>query len=172
MSTVVSTRSRSQLMQALVAGAVCVMLGAALLYECAYDVAFDYFVASATDDGLSVLFIAVERGEIERVESLLKRGIDVNGRDLTGETPLMRAAASHRPDICALLIDHGADLNSSTLNGHNALMLAALKNDEPILRLLLARGAGVDAPTSSGRTALMTACSTGNPRSSLARSWR
>ena len=167
MSTAFASRSRSQLMQALGTAALCVLLCAALLYECAYSVGFDSFLTRtrATDgDGLNALLIAVDRGEIRRVQSLLKRGIDVDGGDLADETPLMRAAASHRADMCALLIEHGADLNASTWTGQNVLMLAVVTNDEQILRLLLSRGAGTDAPTPTGRTALMTACSAGNPR--------
>lgn len=63
------------------------------------------------DFGSTPLGLAVRAGQVEAVERLLQRGADVNGRSLSGTTPLLQAVYHHAPpEIVQLLLDAGADL--------------------------------------------------------------
>ena len=64
---------------------------------------------------------AVARGDLAEVLGLLARGASPNGRDVTGDTPLMTAAWVGAPDIVELLIARGADVNAVGVDGRNAL---------------------------------------------------
>ena len=46
------------------------------------------------------------------IQSLLNAGMDVNQRDVEGNTPLHRACAANRLDIVELLYSNGANLNA------------------------------------------------------------
>ncbi|KAI0130231.1 ankyrin repeats-domain-containing protein [Xylariales sp. AK1849] len=59
----------------------------------------------------SLLHVAAENGHREVMQLLLARGgIDVNGRDMTGNTPLQLAVSAGKVEIVQLLLDHGANI--------------------------------------------------------------
>ena len=51
-------------------------------------------------------------GHIDTVKSLLERGMDINARNASDETPLDKAAAKGNVDIVRLLIERGAEVDS------------------------------------------------------------
>ena len=72
---------------------------------------------------------------IERL--LLSRGIDVNLKDLEGNTPLHIAASFLLTPIISTLIQHGAALNTQNIFGETPLWKASQKGYIDICRLLV-----------------------------------
>jgi ankyrin repeat protein len=63
-------------------------------------------------------------GNLSDVESLLKKGLDVNYRDFYGWTAVMCAAREGHADIVDCLLQSGADVNVVNSDGHTAAMVA------------------------------------------------
>ncbi len=96
----------------------------------------------------------------DTVRELIIRGMDVNGVDDFGKTPLMRATDAGNLLITKLLLEKGARIRDKNRSGDTALTIAAEGGYEDICRLLLG-GAEVDAQNEVGNTALMVAARNG-----------
>ena len=79
------------------------------------------------------------------LESLLKKGADINGRDDDGFTPLMWAAASGNEECTKLLIKKHAPLESKDKQGSTALLNAAGMGAVMTVKMLLDKGADMAA---------------------------
>ncbi|HEY4354265.1 MAG TPA: ankyrin repeat domain-containing protein, partial [Acidobacteriaceae bacterium] len=100
------------------------------------------------------LFTAIAAGDQPKVEALLGKHADLNGRNQYGQTPLISAVFNGKKEIVELLIAHGADLNAKGA-GTTVLGAAACgPNKKSILELLLAHGAGVNEKDEYGNSAL------------------
>jgi len=112
---------------------------------------------SATRDRARAAFEAVEKGDLARLESLRRRGMDINIRNAAGDTLLMEA---QQPEVAAWLIAQGSDVNARGRGGQTALMAAVDHNQPEIVRQLIAAKADLDVRSSAyNRTALMHAVS-------------
>jgi Ankyrin repeats (3 copies) len=85
---------------------------------------------------------------------LLRRGADVNARDLFGGTPLGWAGLRGQKNVAALLIASGALVDARTVTGKTPLHLAATAGQKEVVTLLLAHGANRNAKNSDGQTPL------------------
>jgi ankyrin repeat protein len=94
-----------------------------------------------------------QRTEIARL--LLDRSVDVNGRDVTGRTPLHAAALDAGPDAIRLLLARGAQVNARAKDGETPLLVAANIPQREVIQLLLDHGADVKAHDNHGNTALL-----------------
>lgn len=112
--------------------------------------------AAAFDD----FFKAVKFDDVDRVQSLLRRGMDPNTvEEERGESAAMVALREESMKVFRLLIDApGFDPEVQARNGDTALMLAAYKGNMEAAAALLARGAQVNRP---GWTALHYAAASG-----------
>lgn len=88
---------------------------------------------------------AVMNGAREQVETLLGMGININGQDLYGNTPLHRAAENGDLDLCRLLLAKGADINARTERGNTPLHKTVVSGHAEVVKLLVERGADVNA---------------------------
>lgn len=93
---------------------------------------------------------------------LLKRGANVNARNKSGTTPLLRATDLHRLDLIKLLIDSGADVDAKDNSGTMPLHIATLFSTQEIIELLIDGGADVNAKDNEGRTPLLIATERNN----------
>ncbi|CAH0047516.1 unnamed protein product, partial [Clonostachys solani] len=115
----------------------------------------------------TALLIAIEAGNKDMVELLLRNGADVNKEARRGitRTPLQSACQRRSLPIVQLLLRWDADVNAppSFRNGGTALQLACLSGSIKIVRHLLSIGANVFGPTSAanGRSALENAAENG-----------
>lgn len=88
------------------------------------------------------LFQAVRGGHAETVRSILTGGrADVNGRDESGDTPLIIAARAGHDDVVQALLVARADPNAKNDGGQTALSSAAAGGHDEVIRLLKQAGA-------------------------------
>ncbi|KAJ8907861.1 hypothetical protein NDN08_007965 [Rhodosorus marinus] len=110
-------------------------------------------------DKSHLLMAAIQSGAHERVEELLKDGVEVNFMDYDKRTPLHLAAAERNADIVRCLVEAGADVNSRDRWGSTPLQDAYLSNSEAIVKILLEAGAtagnlSMHADVNSGQKAV------------------
>lgn len=100
----------------------------------------------------SLLHLSVRRKSLAAASFLLENGIDVNGVNKHGDTPLIVACKSDYADMIGLLISHGADINHYTRTGLLAIHIAAkfgcCDNIDELIRL----GNNPSALSRSGNT--------------------
>jgi ankyrin repeat protein len=101
---------------------------------------------------------AARAGDLEQVQQLVVKGVDVNARAVRDETALMIAALAGKGDIVNYLLQRGADINARNSSGMTALHAAAYGGYTDIVRLLITKGAEVnDAANRFGVTPLHVA---------------
>ncbi|HMK36212.1 MAG TPA: ankyrin repeat domain-containing protein [Desulfomonilaceae bacterium] len=111
--------------------------------------------AAGSDDSL---LDAVARGELHRVELLVKKGGDVNAKRAgEGTTALMLASKEGHERIVDFLLRSGADANGRNIHGWTPLMAAAANGHAEIVKLLLEHGSDVNAKHAYGWTAFKLA---------------
>lgn len=85
---------------------------------------------------------------------LIKAGAKINMKDISGQTPLIKAANNGNRHIVNLLIEKGADINAQNFNGDTALMCA---DRIEIIKKLIIAGANLNIQNRYGQTALSKA---------------
>ena len=85
---------------------------------------------------ITELMVAASRGDLSRVEALLRDGADVNARDAFGQTALLYAASAGHQTVVEELIDGGADLDARNRNNKSAFELAEARGHAALAALL------------------------------------
>jgi ankyrin repeat protein len=110
------------------------------------------------------LFEACNNNNIENVNKFISEGgVDVNGNDKYGFTPLFIASIRNNVEIADLLILNGADVNPKYIDKPDSPLLIAssLKHLE-MVELLLSKGAEVNYENKRTITPLFMACLNNN----------
>ena len=92
----------------------------------------------------SNLHEAARLGEIAALQEQIDVGAPIDALDDRGETPLIAASFSGKPDAVDRLLDAGADVNGRSDRGMTALHAAAYSGHIDIVALLIDRGADVN----------------------------
>jgi ankyrin repeat protein len=104
------------------------------------------FAEANTKEKNVQLVQAAERGNLTDVQDALNGGADVNAKNASGWTALMRASYcgythGKYAEVVKLLLDKGADVNIKTAEGITALMMAKNKGKTEIVAMLEKAGA-------------------------------
>ena len=78
--------------------------------------------------------------------------VDINSKDLLGDTPLIRAAQKGNPEIVEYLINKGADINHQNGEGQTAAMKAVEENHYYVLKILINKNVDLNKSDYTGRT--------------------
>ncbi|KAJ8417505.1 hypothetical protein AAFF_G00223480 [Aldrovandia affinis] len=110
------------------------------------------------------LLKAVERGELDKVATVLKKGVTPTKLDLEGRSAFHLAASRGHLGCVSLLLAHGAEVTATDGSGKNALHLAARNGHPSCVQKLLEHSCPVGNVDLQGRNALhdavMAGCST------------
>lgn len=117
---------------------------------------------------VSALFKAIRAGDVERIRSLVAKGVDPNAENSQGASALS-VAASVNVDALQVLLELGAEVNRRftfrprALKGHVAAGVTPLMyaRSATAVKILLGHGADLNAQDDRGNTALMHAADHG-----------
>jgi ankyrin repeat protein len=119
-------------------------------------------VEVSTEDGVTPLHFAIERGSSELVDALLAAGSDADRALSDGRTPLMLAAGAGQLAIARSLVLAGADVDRSRADGATALMFAAFNGARDAAALLVEAGSNTWLANALGSTAAAIAAEQGH----------
>jgi ankyrin repeat protein len=115
---------------------------------------------------------AIQSQDVQAVQRLLQKGVDINATDEHGDTPLMLGVLfshmdslirAHNPTMVKFLLEQGADINAKA-NGCTPLITAAFFGDLETVKLLLDHGADLNILDDHGITAVQSAADGGHPQ--------
>lgn len=106
--------------------------------------------------GESILHYAAMTGNLERVQMLVKIGMNVNEKDIDNESVLYFAAGSGNLEMVKYLIEKGAFANNSVLHA------AAESGNLEMVKWLVEKGLDIKAKNNRKRTVLHNAAQSGN----------
>lgn len=110
------------------------------------------------------LFDAIQSNDIEKAQTLLEEGVDVNQKksEESGRAPIEEAIENSAcsPEMISLLIKHGADIHLKNKEGMNLIQSACIYNQNPaVIKVLIASGLDVNEKDNDGMNAILTVCS-------------
>ncbi|MEE9572535.1 MAG: ankyrin repeat domain-containing protein, partial [Candidatus Neomarinimicrobiota bacterium] len=105
------------------------------------------------------LFDAVDKGDIERITSLITDDPEcINQREeKSGLTPLHKAASNGQIDICKLFIEKGADIHATDNSQGTVLHFAAYYGHPEIIKLFIDKGIDANTQDNDGHTPIIWA---------------
>jgi quinoprotein dehydrogenase-associated probable ABC transporter substrate-binding protein len=100
---------------------------------------------------------AVLANDEHRIRLLVKKGADINARDLQGYAPIHTAARKRHADQVKLFAELGANVNEPDSDGMTPLQHAVMRNHVPTVKALLERGADIEGKNSQDYSPLAIA---------------
>ncbi len=98
------------------------------------------FQAKAKNSAAAFLNDAAQRGDVQRIRDLLRKGVQVDARCLF-RTPLLRAASEGHIAAVRVLVEAGACLEARNDIGRTPLYIAAVNGRKDVVEYLLSKGA-------------------------------
>lgn len=103
---------------------------------------------------------AASKGDCNTISLLLlEEGVDIDGVDVHGKTPLLAAVSMAYPEAAKLLVSKGANVNVSCLGRNTPLHFAITHCQNELIEHLLMKGADPNAVNSQQQTPLHYAMS-------------
>ena len=102
--------------------------------------------------GLTPLYWAAYRGELDAVANQISDGADINERTDAGANALMAAAQTDRLAVVRHLIQEGVNLDATNDHGNDALITAIVFGRSEVAKALVEAGAAVDRRNIHGLT--------------------
>ncbi|MBP9022801.1 MAG: ankyrin repeat domain-containing protein [Spirochaetes bacterium] len=96
----------------------------------------------------------VSANDLKLTELLIKRGAQVNAKNINGYTPIF---AAESPEMIKLLIKYGADVNAKDNNNRTALEYEILFGNYELAQVYINNGTNLNTYVSNSRTSLHTA---------------
>ncbi len=136
-----------------------------ILDEKALDKIKDLYFKDSFDR--TVLFHFYPATDLRIIELLKKKGLDIEQKDVNGNTPLLAYAAGRDVEIVRAFIRNGADFKARNAEGKNAIMLLVEYDDnredvKSLIKQLNAQGIDINQVDNAGNTALHLACQKNN----------
>jgi hypothetical protein len=104
-------------------------------------------------DGRTALIVAVQKDNVDVLNTLVAKNVDLDATDVFGWTALHHAAFTGNEIIAALLLKNGANVDARGQHGRTALHCAAGGGKEKVARILLANKASIRHKDKDGQTA-------------------
>lgn len=101
------------------------------------------------------LIAAVEREDLEQVRALLAQGVEIDGQDDGGRTPLFIAVQKNHLPMVRLLLEAGASPNVRDVTMLTPWLCAGANGFHEILKLMLEYGPDIGAVNRFGGTVLL-----------------
>ncbi|MCS5710705.1 ankyrin repeat domain-containing protein [Candidatus Berkiella aquae] len=102
----------------------------------------------------ALFFNAVNNGDVDLINTLIKNGVSVDIKDGDGLTPLMYAAFYGNIEMTKALLAHTQEINAFVeVDGTTALIAAASAGKLEVVKLLLKAGADISLVNKQGKTA-------------------
>ena len=138
------------------------------LYELSFIILFSMPTLSCTVSGnaqnkVDQLFDSAKEGDIQRAQSLISEGVDVNSRNSNGVTALFFASSSGKVEMVKFLLHKGADIKIADKDGKTVLWSAVIGEDSSgrTVKALLEAGAIPNLTDNWGTTPLYWAADFG-----------
>lgn len=106
--------------------------------------------------------LAAQQGELAKLKSCLRQGVDINAVNRQGQTAVTLASLNKKYDCVGTLIDAGADINKQDNTCLNPFLICCLNNDLTLLRLILPARPDLNRLTRFGGVGLTPACEKGH----------
>lgn len=103
----------------------------------------------------SELMNAATTGDTDKIDLLIKNGINLNESDETGLNPFMAAAYSGEVNVLRQLFEAEVPIDSKDSSGYTALMFASNSNQLSCVKYLVENGANINEIDKDGSTPLM-----------------
>mmetsp|Transcript_26081 Transcript_26081/g.34232 ORF Transcript_26081/g.34232 Transcript_26081/m.34232 type:complete len:183 (+) Transcript_26081:78-626(+) len=97
------------------------------------------------------LLEASKKGDLEEVQRLISRNVNVNCENRYGSTPLIMSSISGKLEVAEILIENGADVNHSQYQDWTALHGACFFGHIHLVCLLIMRGANTKVVNNEGK---------------------
>lgn len=108
--------------------------------------------------------MAAANGDVGKVQSMIKKGVNLNAKNKTRWTALAYAAKYNKLEVVKLLVESGVDVNQKVNTGETSLQIALKSDNFEIAEYLVTKKADVDVKDILGMSALAWACKDGNTR--------
>ena len=82
------------------------------------------------------IFTAIENNDLEFIKNLVKDGVDIEAKNIYGNTPLMWAVCEDNLEIIKFLIEQGANPKAINNEGEKAIDIARIGNYIEIIKYL------------------------------------
>eukprot|EP00092_Neocalanus_flemingeri_P032202 GFUD01035000.1.p1 GENE.GFUD01035000.1~~GFUD01035000.1.p1 ORF type:complete len:809 (+),score=203.98 GFUD01035000.1:476-2902(+) len=116
------------------------------------------WVNITTENGDNLLHLAAAKYDLEAMKTFIENGVDVNSRNMKGETPLFHVFGS--VERVKLLVDAGADMNITNNEGASVVFLAGElvlfdSNGWDAVKYLVESGAALVLNTTEGPRSIL-----------------